>query len=490
MTQRQDTKAKQDNEPLRFPAPGKLNHFWEYFEPPFKIEKLTDVFEFLDVVLTKCAQSRTPDAHSETDDGSFLFLWRGQWDSNWGLFTTLYRNYVMPYAYTTRHIEETLTAATRRQLATSHTSPAERLVAGLMKRLLNNSADTLKKNRKNRKAADNNSLKHGELLDTLARVLPQVLKSVSQDDTHSRESRVKLFEKAAKEPNQTILAVIEKLLHKGHGPKLAEALFDQFDLVEQLKQHENDLLADLAKAGLAAPGGIFLPRLSQLAMLRHYGGPARLLDVTQNPFVALFFACNEMLSAKDASQHGCRHDSEHDVPDGRLFLIAIPRSNVIASVPDDVEQYLDRLQEEKEEAPALTQVDPTAQLLNKLRSFKKQVPSNKYVGFWAPALSMDARINAQQAGFVFAPVAWGVTFGQSGAFDIRTHQIFTDLAVKPHQLKGKRGQRVTEAGLFTCRVNRNCKNELLKALRTQLNIDFNRLFPDFAGFSQGKEGLL
>ena len=46
-----------------------------------------------------------------------------------------------------------------------------------------------------------------------------------------------------------------------------------------------------------------------LALLQHYGIPTRLLDVTENAFVALFFACSEH-QEKDAEVIIFRHDEK------------------------------------------------------------------------------------------------------------------------------------------------------------------------------------
>ena len=43
-----------------------------------------------------------------------------------------------------------------------------------------------------------------------------------------------------------------------------------------------------------------LPNLSRLAKMQHYGCPTRLLDLTSNPLIALYFAC-----AENDSEYGC-----------------------------------------------------------------------------------------------------------------------------------------------------------------------------------------
>lgn len=65
------------------------------------------------------------------------------------------------------------------------------------------------------------------------------------------------------------------------------------DMVADLKQYERALMSDALKAG----GRWGLSEMSELevfASLQHYGAATRLLDFTENAFVALWFACEEL----------------------------------------------------------------------------------------------------------------------------------------------------------------------------------------------------
>jgi len=105
--------------------------------------------------------------------------------------------------------------------------------------------------------------------------------------------------------------------------------------------------------------------LDRLVLMQHYGVPTRLLDVTENPLVSLFFACEE--NNRDKEDKSC------DI--GSVFCIAVPFEHV---------HY-----------EGNTGVKTLASLAGKGRGFCTQEEKYKKILFVKP-LWIDERIKRQQ----------------------------------------------------------------------------------------------
>lgn len=92
-----------------------------------------------------------------------------------------------------------------------------------------------------------------------------------------------------------------------------------------------------------------LSNLSKLAKMQHYTYPTRLLDLTTNPLVALWFACS------DYSRYG--GTSELKNKDGYFYIIAAREDHILTHDSDRalLLACLSKLDDEKEK-PALTQL--------------------------------------------------------------------------------------------------------------------------------------
>lgn len=100
----------------------------------------------------------------------------------------------------------------------------------------------------------------------------------------------------------------------------------QYDLVPKIMRKQNinneskiyhEIMVNCATEFKA------LSHLDKLVLMQHYGCPTRLLDVTKNPLVALYFAC------KNFNCNDCKQEKN-----GKVYIFAIPEDDVTYSDSD------------------------------------------------------------------------------------------------------------------------------------------------------------
>jgi FRG domain len=214
---------------------------------------------------------------------------------------------------------------------------------------------------------------------------------------------------------------------------------------------EATILADVHRWGLHNGERGRLSILSQLASLQHFGAPTRLIDVTLNAYIGLWFAVE-----KD------------DATDGRLFAIDIT-SKLINEL--DKRNWEDVLS----------------------RPWKGLAPTEwSTVTFaWKPP-PFEARIAAQNGAFLFGGVPItepGFQFRKapppgSGYWTREKVHECTSLALRMHKANPKAGGvPKTGSPAYTFRIAAKAKSEIRERLEAMFGYSHKTIYPDFPGFA-------
>lgn len=234
---------------------------------------------------------------------------------------------------------------------------------------------------------------------------------------------------------------------------------------DAVRANERSILNELHRWGLhnrRETGRLSI--LAQLAMLQHYGAPTRLIDISFNAWVGAWFAVEKT-------------NTEQDDNDGRLFAVDVS-SRLINE--DDSHRYW----EDSTKAP--------------WRTHKKGglLPTEwtTSVFAWKPG-SIDARISAQNSGFLFGGVPASIKpdggrfqFPKSpnnsdGTWGIEDGRRACCLALRPHKLNAEKGG-VRSGAVFTFRIKQGAKAEIRERIEKMFGYSPATIYPDFMGFAR------
>lgn len=205
-----------------------------------------------------------------------------------------------------------------------------------------------------------------------------------------------------------------------------------------------------------------LPTLELLAHLQHFGGPTRLIDVSMNPLVSLWFAVEPKY----------RDDgTPRDETDGRLFAFTV-KERISLDQSGDFDWGGRGLPwAEKNPGSGWGRVDTPPVL-------------------WVPP-AYNERISAQNAGFLIGgtPASWanGNRWPSKPGADERRYlkieevRSASSLYVRPATLdrKANTGQYPT----FTLRIRAEAKEEIRDRLRRRFGFSSSTIYPDLFGLA-------
>ncbi len=233
---------------------------------------------------------------------------------------------------------------------------------------------------------------------------------------------------------------------------------------------EHTILVELHRWGLHMSQLGRLPVLAQLAALQHYGAPTRLIDVTFNPWIGLWFA------VQDEWKDGER---QPDI-DARLFAIDV--TDRLINEASDLRSWEDDLDRPWPKTPGKSE---------------RQEVKDTFGGWvtrtfaWKPP-HFHPRLAAQNGGFIFG----GVPQKRSGSslqwpkdespqakrWKIAEVRDATSVALRVHKLGSQKGGPSSNA-VYTIRI----KSGAIEKIRVQLESLFGHrhstMYPDFTGFS-------
>ncbi|MBS1836080.1 MAG: FRG domain-containing protein [Actinobacteria bacterium] len=208
---------------------------------------------------------------------------------------------------------------------------------------------------------------------------------------------------------------------------------------DELRAVEQDLIASASARRMG--GDATTPDLQRLAVLQHHGTATRLLDVTTDPMIALWFACE---------------DRQYWDRPGVLFAVEVSNA-----------QHLDWTHEDT----ISTTVD--------------SLEADQLAVYWPEPL--DARIQVQRGAFVFGRVPDDGGTRTATSMPIRLPDW---TAVQRRAVFGVRGRgRPTIPSILAVRIPKHTKQRLLALLERSYGYTEETIYPDIDGFSRANGRL-
>lgn len=232
---------------------------------------------------------------------------------------------------------------------------------------------------------------------------------------------------------------------------------------ERVRSVEKEILKRAHQWSLHMSNHGRLSILNQLAILQHYGSPTRLIDITFNPLIGLWFAVEEQW--RNGSQ-------VNEDKDGRLFAFDV--TDRLINEDDSRRDWADKLEAPWKEVP------------------KREWTTSTFA--WHPP-RLDHRIAAQNGGFLFGGVPnstntngksfqWPRTSApKDGKWRIEDVRSSVSVPIRFHKIN-KGGPGISSANpAYTFRIKAAAKREIRNRLQQLYGYTHSTIYPDHPGFS-------
>jgi hypothetical protein len=234
----------------------------------------------------------------------------------------------------------------------------------------------------------------------------------------------------------------------------------------QLQAVEKEILKAAHRWGLHTGERGRLSVLSQLAVLQHYGTPTRLIDITFNPLIGLWFA---------VEQQWDNGQPKNEDRDGRLFAIDV--TNRLINEDGARRRWEDEL---RRPWPRPDEVDA-------FREWTTHTYS------WKPA-HLDHRIAAQNGGFLLGgvptsgtadhPVQWPKGPNPAdGRWTIDEVRRAVSVPLRVHKIEPDGGGAPPDNPVYTLRIKRTAKVAIRKHLQDLYGYRHSTIYRDYSGFA-------
>ncbi|MDI6692313.1 MAG: FRG domain-containing protein [Anaerosomatales bacterium] len=230
---------------------------------------------------------------------------------------------------------------------------------------------------------------------------------------------------------------------------------------------EREILADVRRWGLHMGEYGRLSVMNQMAMLQHYGAPTRLIDITFNPWIGLWFAVQERRADEDGTPR-----------DARLFAFDVTH-RLINGRESQLRDWEDSLT-----IPWPRPVAPTAS--PEEREAYRQWITNTYA--WRPP-RFHPRLAAQNGGFLLGGVpstgamTWPKTSDPAdGVWTIDEVRRATSVAMRVQKV----GADPDDPGfdvMYTLRISASAVPTIRRRLQELFGYEPLTMYPDYPGFA-------